>query len=63
MIGPLAHLRVVDLTDIRSALVGRMLADLGADIVKVKPPAGDPDRLRPPFAGDVPAPDRSLPFV
>ena len=60
---PLAHLRVVDLTDLRGALAGRLLADLGADVVKVEPPGGDPDRLRPPFAGDVPGKDRSLPFL
>ena len=61
--GPLAALRVVDLTDLRGALAGRLLADLGADVIKVEPPGGDADRLRPPFAGDVPAPDRSLAFL
>ena len=61
--GPLAHLRVVDLTDLRGALAGRMLADLGADVLKVEPPGGDPDRLRPPFVGDVSSPERSLPFL
>src|ERR1700687_1672328 len=60
---PLAHLRVVDLTDLRGALAGRLLADLGADVIKVEPPAGDPSRWRPPFAGDVVAADRSLPFL
>jgi crotonobetainyl-CoA:carnitine CoA-transferase CaiB-like acyl-CoA transferase len=60
---PLAHLRVVDLTDLRGALAGRMLADLGADVVKVEPPGGDAGRLRPPFAGGVAAPDRSLAFL
>jgi len=60
---PLAHLHVVDLTDLRGALAGRLLADLGADVLKVEPPRGDPGRLRPPFAGDVAAPDRSLPFL
>ncbi|MBI4518444.1 MAG: CoA transferase [Deltaproteobacteria bacterium] len=60
---PLAHLRVVDLSDIRAALAGRLLADLGADVIKVEPPGGDPDRWRPPFAGNVAAPDRSLPFL
>ena len=37
----LGHLRVVDLTDLRGALAGRLLADLGADVVKVEPE--DPD--------------------
>ena len=60
---PLAHLRVVDLTDLRGALAGRILADLGADVVKVEPPEGDPGRLVPPFAGNVAAPDRSLAFL
>jgi crotonobetainyl-CoA:carnitine CoA-transferase CaiB-like acyl-CoA transferase len=56
-------LRVVDLTDLRGALAGRILADLGADVIKVEPPGGDPDRLTAPFAGGVVAPDRSLPFL
>src|SRR5213594_3792984 len=60
---PLAHLRVVDLTDLRGAFAGRLLADLGADVVKVEPPRGDPGRFVPPFAGGVAAPDRSLPFL
>ena len=63
MPGPLAHLRVVDLTDVRGALAARVLADLGADVVKVEPAEGDPGRLRGPFAGDVAAPDRALPFL
>ncbi|TMA23111.1 MAG: hypothetical protein E6J87_25570 [Deltaproteobacteria bacterium] len=57
---PLSHLRVVDLTDLRGALAGRLLADLGADVVKIEPPGGDADRLRAPFAGGVAAEDRSL---
>ncbi len=63
MTSPLSHLRVVDLTDLRGAFAGRLLADLGADVIKVEPPGGDPDRLRPPFAGNVTASDRSLPFL
>src|SRR6059036_2720985 len=63
MPAPLAHLRVVDLTDLRAALAGRLLADLGADVVKVEPPRGDPGRLRAPFAGGIAAPDRSLAFL
>jgi len=59
----LAHLHVVDLTDLRGAFAGCLLTDLGADVIKAEPPAGDLGRLRPPFAGDVTAPDRSLPFL
>src|SRR5262245_39115560 len=61
--GPLAHLRVVELTDLRGAFAGRLLADLGADVIKVEPPGGDPGRLRPPFVDDRPGPHRSLPFL
>jgi crotonobetainyl-CoA:carnitine CoA-transferase CaiB-like acyl-CoA transferase len=61
--GPLAHVRVVELTDIRGAFAGRLLADLGADVLKVESPSGDPGRLRAPFAGGTVAADRSLPFL
>jgi crotonobetainyl-CoA:carnitine CoA-transferase CaiB-like acyl-CoA transferase len=61
--GLLAHLRVIDLTDLRGALAGRMLADLGADVIKIEPPGGDPGRLRPPFVGNIQDPRRSVPFL
>jgi crotonobetainyl-CoA:carnitine CoA-transferase CaiB-like acyl-CoA transferase len=56
-------LRVLDLTDARGYLCGRTLADLGADVVKVERPGGDPGRWEPPFADDVPALDRSLAWL
>lgn len=59
---PLAHLRVLDLTDLRGALAGRMLADLGADVLHVEPPGGDPERERPPVAMDGLAAGESLAF-
>src|SRR5205807_6902716 len=34
--GPLSWLRVVDSTDLRGALCARILADLGADVVRVE---------------------------
>src|SRR5512145_1505994 len=63
MAGPLAHLRVLDLTDLRGPLAGRLLADLGAEVLKIEPPHGDPGRLQPPFAGNAAGPERSLAFL
>lgn len=40
--GALSWMRVVDLTDLRGALCGRMLADLGADVIKVLSPDHEP---------------------
>ncbi|MBV9580423.1 MAG: CoA transferase, partial [Chloroflexi bacterium] len=52
--------RVLDLTNEVGELTGRILADLGADVIKVEPPGGDPSRWRPPFRGDRPDPEASL---
>jgi len=60
--GPLAGLRVLELSSERCAFAGKLMADMGADVVLVEPPGGDPMRAHPPFAGDVPGPDRSLSF-
>lgn len=42
--------RVLDLTSAMGALCGKFLRDLGMDVVKIEPPAGDPMRSEPPFA-------------
>lgn len=46
---PLDGLRVVDLADEKGELAGRLLADLGADVVRVEPPSGARSRSIPPF--------------
>ena len=60
---PLAGCRALDLADGSGALCGRILAELGADVIKIEPPGGEPDRLTPPFLADRPGPDRSLTWV
>lgn len=52
--------RVLDLTDDKGFLCGKILADLGADVIKVEPPGGEPARHRGPFYQDIPHPERSL---
>ena len=44
-------------------MCGRILADLGADVVKVEPPGGEPDRMQPPFVGDAENSARSIPWL
>ncbi len=44
---------------VAASLAGRLLADLGATVVKLEPSGGDPVRQRGPFAGDGPAGERS----
>ncbi len=58
----LEGLRVLDLTGLPGQYAGKLLADLGADVIRIEPPAGSPARNRPPFAGDVPGPNTSLAF-
>jgi CoA:oxalate CoA-transferase len=55
--------RVLDLTEERGLYAGKMLADLGADVIKIEKPEGSQARRRGPFKGDVPDPEGSLYFV
>ena len=59
---PLSPYRVIDLTGRQGALCGRILGDLGADVIKVEPPGGDPARGAGPFYRDTGHPDDSLSF-
>jgi crotonobetainyl-CoA:carnitine CoA-transferase CaiB-like acyl-CoA transferase len=53
-VAPLTGTRVLDLSRMVSGpLCGRILADLGAEVVKVEPPDGDRTRTVPPFVDGV----------
>lgn len=52
--------RILDLTDEKGFLCGKVLADLGADVIKIEPPGGDPARRIGPFYKDIPHPEKSL---
>ena len=41
--------RALDLTDLSGQLCGRVLADLGMEVIKIEPPGGDPVRNLAPF--------------
>ena len=56
----LAPYRVVDLSEGGFNWCGKVLADLGADVIKVEPPGGSATRGRGPFVGDEPGPENSL---
>jgi len=60
--GPLAGLRILELADETGQFCGKLLGDLGADIIKIEPPGGQPNRRIGPFLDDIPDPERSLPF-
>lgn len=57
MLGPY---RVLDLTDEKGLLCGKMLGDMGADVIKVEKPGGDPARNLGPFYHDEAHPEKSL---
>ena len=61
--GALAGVRVVELADESGVYCGKLLADLGADVIKIERPGGDATRAIPPFLGDRPGADASLFFL
>ncbi|MDP1818864.1 MAG: CoA transferase [Acidimicrobiales bacterium] len=60
--GALDGVVVVELASDAAAFAGKLLGDLGADVILVEPPGGHRSRTYAPFAGDVVDPERSLWF-
>jgi crotonobetainyl-CoA:carnitine CoA-transferase CaiB-like acyl-CoA transferase len=61
---PFAAIKVVECGEGISAAHGaKMLADIGADVIKIEPPAGDLTRRRGPFPKDQPDPEKSGIFI
>lgn len=58
----LGGLRVVELSNERCAFAGKLLADMGAEVILIEPPGGDATRGFEPFLDDTPGPERSLSF-
>lgn len=58
--GMLSPYRVLDLTDEKGFLCGQILADLGADVIKVEKLGGDLSRNIEPFYHDIAHPEKSL---
>ena len=58
----LAGIQILDLADEKASFCSKLLADLGARVIKVERPGGDPSREIGPFLGGIPNPERSLFF-
>lgn len=52
--------RVLDLCNEVGIFCGKIFADLGADVIKIEKPGGDPTRNTGPFYHDIPHPEKSL---
>src|SRR6478672_9173419 len=60
--GSLTGIRVIEMADEQAEYCGLTLAGLGADVLKVEPPGGNPTRCIGPFYQDKPNPEGSLFF-
>ncbi len=58
----LEGLQILDLADEKASFCSKLLADLGARVIKIERPGGDPSRKMGPFLEDLPNPERSLSF-
>ena len=58
--GLLGSYRVLDLTNENGYLCGEILAEMGADVIKIENPRGDSGRKLGPFYQQVPDQEKSL---
>ncbi|MDP6180490.1 MAG: CoA transferase, partial [Desulfatiglandales bacterium] len=59
-LNPQAPFTVLDLTDQKGWMCGKVLSELGAEVIKIEPPGGDPGRNTGPFFHNTPDPERCL---
>ena len=55
-------MRVLELADQKGQYCGKLMADLGPEVIKIEPPGGEATRTVGPFLDDLPHRDRSLSF-
>jgi len=58
----LQGIRVIELANERIAFAGKLLGDMGADVILIEPPSGDLSRNYPPHLNGEPGENRSLYF-
>ena len=58
----LEGVRVIEFCDEIGSYCGRLLGDLGAEVIKVEPPGGGIQRMTPPFYKGIEGPDTSVAF-
>jgi crotonobetainyl-CoA:carnitine CoA-transferase CaiB-like acyl-CoA transferase len=61
--GLLSGLQVLDLADEKAGFCSKLLADMGARVIKIERPGGNPSRKTGPFLKDSSKPKSSLSFV
>ena len=57
--GLLKGYRILDLCDEKGLMAGKLLGDLGAEVIKVEPPHGDTSRRIGPFCNNEKDPEKS----
>jgi len=60
--GPLKEIHVLDLADDKASFCSKLLADLGARVIKIEKPGGDASRNPGPFRKNPPHPETNLSF-